>query len=314
MRKEFYLHHYQTIKGVVYEKIPISYQLFGQPLHTAPIVLVNHALTGNSDVMEWWSGLIGDKKVIDTQKYTIIAFDLVGNGQNGFFVENYRDFVAKDMAIVILKILQKLNISKLYAAIGGSLGGGIAWELAAVAPTLISKLIPIAAHWQSSDWIIGQNYVQECLLLHSNKPLEDARKMAMLFYRTPASLTEKFGRTQVVNNGQYNINSWLEHHGNKLSKRFSKKAYLMMNHLLSTIDIAPFGNLEEVLNSIQATVIQIAIDSDLLFVKEDNKATHMTLKKLGKRAVYHEIKSIHGHDAFLIEYQQLTTFLQPYFK
>ncbi|MGB5359877.1 MAG: hypothetical protein WBN27_08035, partial [Eudoraea sp.] len=68
---------YKTYGGVV-QDIELSYQLFGKDLHTAPIVVVNHALTGNSNVAGqdgWWASLIGDDKCIDTKKYTVLAFN-----------------------------------------------------------------------------------------------------------------------------------------------------------------------------------------------------------------------------------------------
>jgi homoserine acetyltransferase len=68
--------------------IELSYELFGQPLGQAPIVLVNHALTGNSSVTGkngWWNSLIGQNKLIDTNDFTVLAFNFPGNGYDGFF-------------------------------------------------------------------------------------------------------------------------------------------------------------------------------------------------------------------------------------
>ena len=102
--------HYISILNFVTKSgktssLSLSYQLFGKKLHTAPIVLVNHALTGNSNVAGkdgWWNALIGSDKVIDTNKYTIIAFNIPGNGYDGFVIENYKDFAARDIAKIFL--------------------------------------------------------------------------------------------------------------------------------------------------------------------------------------------------------------------
>ena len=126
------LKHFTTESGTQFENIKLSYQLFGLQLGTAPIVLVNHALTGNSNVAGkegWWSAIIGENKTINTQKYTVLAFNIPGNGFDGFIIDDYKSFIARDIARLFLKGLQQLNITHLFALIGGSLGGGIAWEM-----------------------------------------------------------------------------------------------------------------------------------------------------------------------------------------
>ena len=108
------LNQFKTKNGKVYN-IPLSYQLFGQPLHTAPVILINHALTGNSDVTGkngWWQTLVGEGKVIDTNRFTIICFNIPGNGFDGFFIDKYTDFTAHDIAEVFIKGLKSLKINK----------------------------------------------------------------------------------------------------------------------------------------------------------------------------------------------------------
>src|SRR5690606_36646694 len=122
------LNNFTTLSGFTID-LPLSYQLFGQPLQTAQIVLVNRALTGNSnDAGEdgWWKDLIGKGKGIDTEVYTILAFNIPANGFDGFVIDNYKEFVARDIARIFLLGLEELKIEKLFALIGGSLGGGIA--------------------------------------------------------------------------------------------------------------------------------------------------------------------------------------------
>ena len=174
--------NYTTLNGVS-QDIKLSYQLFGQELHSAPIVLVNHALTGNSNVTGkdgWWSALIGNGKCIDTEKYTVLSFNIPGNGHDKFVIDNYKDFVSGDVARIFLSGLEQLNIKKLFAIIGGSLGGGIAWEMAALKPTLTQHLIPVASDWKSTDWLIANCQIQEQFLVNSKKPVHDARMHAML--------------------------------------------------------------------------------------------------------------------------------------
>ena len=203
MKKLKHLHYinldnFTTESGYFYLDFALSYQLFGQEPGKAPVVLVNHALTGNSNVAGdegWWNSLIGLGKLIDTSKYTVIAFNIPGNGYDEVEanrIDNYEDFNARDIARLFGFGLEKIGIDRLYAAIGGSLGGGIAWEMAVLFPDLIENLIPVASDWKASDWILAHNKTQQQILSNSSKPVHDARMMAMLFYRTADSFKEKF--------------------------------------------------------------------------------------------------------------------------
>ncbi|MEJ2163076.1 MAG: aspartate kinase, partial [Robiginitalea sp.] len=299
------------------QSIELSYQLFGQPLHCAPLVLVNHALTGNSNVAGesgWWSDLVGDGKCIDTQRYTVLAFNIPGNGYDGFVIDNYKDFIARDIAALFLIGLEKLGITRLFAVIGGSLGGGIAWEMASLNPELIDHLIPVAADWKSTDWLIANCQIQEQFLVNSKQPVKDARMHAMLCYRTPQSFKERFQRSTNQELQVFNVESWLTHHGEKLQERFQLSAYKLTNQLLKTIDITREG--EDVFSKLQQSDTHIhilGVDSDLFFTASENRETYKQLAQANSNVTYGEIQSIHGHDAFLIEYGQMQQLLKPIF-
>lgn len=294
----------------------LSYEIFGRELHTAPVVLVNHALTGNSRVSGpegWWKSLIGEGCCIDTRVYTVLCFNIPGNGYDGSLIDNYQDFVAGDVARAFLKGLRLLEIPRLFAIIGGSLGGGIAWEMAALDPKITTHLIPIAADWKSTDWLIANCLLQEQILNNSKQPVHDARLHAMLCYRTPASFKERFGRKPGVNT-RFRVEDWLLHHGEKLQQRFQLAAYKLANQLLKTIDINRNG--EEAFGRILASKIRIhiiSVDTDLFFIAGENQETYRELANKRDDVTYSEIRSIHGHDAFLIEYHQLIHFLSKIF-
>jgi homoserine O-acetyltransferase len=300
--------------------LKLSYQIFGKSLHEAPIVMVNHALTGNSQVTGkngWWNAIIGQGKVIDTNTYTVLAFNIPGNGFGGFeetFTAYYKEFTAKDIARLFSEALKHLEIHQLYSVIGGSVGGGIAWELATIRPKLIQHLVAIATDWKSTDWLIANCYVQDRILENSSNPVADARLHAMTLYRTPESFAEKFNRTKAENN-QFNTETWLNYHGEKLTSRFELAAYKMVNQILKTIDITD-GKLSflDAVKPIESNIHIITINSDLFFKPEESWNTFVELKTVKENVSIGEIKSIHGHDAFLIEYQQLTKLLKPIFE
>ena len=312
--------NFKLENGKLLSKTPLFYQTFGQKIGNAPVVIVNHALTGNSNVTGengWWNDLIGENKIIDTNHFTIIAFNIPGNGFDGNpenLIANYKDFTAKDIANIFLEGINLLQIKSVFALIGGSLGGGIAWEMANLQPTKFQNLIPIATDWKASDWVIANVLVQDQILNNSDNPIVDARLHAMLLYRTPQSFKKKFNRKKQSNLNDYQIESWLVNHGFKLQNRFKLEAYKLMNHLLKTIDITKETNDFEVSASkISANIHIVAVDTDYFFIPDENRETFEILKPIKQNVFYHEIKSIHGHDAFLIEFDQLAQILEPIF-
>ena len=316
MLHQLQIKKYRTLSGVS-QDIQLSYQVFGKELHSAPIILVNHALTGNSNVTGekgWWSSLIGEEKCINTQKYTILAFNIPGNGHDKFVIDNYKDFVASDVAHLFLRGLEQLNVKRLFALIGGSLGGGIAWEMAALRPNLTEHLIPVASDWKSTDWLIANCQIQEQFLVNSKQPVHDARMHAMLCYRTPASFKERFKRSTNEELKVFNVESWLMHHGDKLQERFQLSAYKLMNQLLKTIDVTRNG--EENFNKLQnseTNIHIIGVDSDMFFTAQENKDTFKQLAQAKSNVTYGEVQSLHGHDAFLIEFDQMEKLLSGIF-
>ncbi len=312
------IQNFTTESGAFYNGINLSYEIFGPELHTAPIILINHALTGNAVVIGengWWNDLIGIDKTIDIRKYTIVSFNVPGNGFDVHTIENYLDFNARDIARVFLEGLRFLEIKRLFALIGGSVGGGIGWEMVALAPKITLNFIPIATDWKSTDWLIANCYLQEKILNNSSKPIEDARIHAMLCYRTPESFKEKFQRTSTASFESFQVESWLNHHGEKLQQRFQLSAYKMMNQLLKTIDITRNrASFETIISEIEADIHIIGINSDLFFTANENRETYHEIRKFKDNVFYSEIDSQHGHDAFLMEYEQLDNLLEVVFK
>ena len=309
--------NFTTELGASVLELNLSYQVFGKELGTAPIILINHALTGNSEVAGkegWWQDIVGEEKVIDTAVYTILSFNIPGNGFDGFLIENYKDFIARDIANIFLEGLQYLKISQLFALIGGSLGGGIAWEMMVLNTKITKHFLPIATDWKSTDWLIANCQIQEQFLVNSSNPVHDARMHAMLCYRTPTSFKERFQRSKKEDSTVFNVESWLLHHGEKLQERYQLSSYKLMNQLLKTIDVTKNGEKKiEILNQIDANIHIIGVDSDLFFTAEENRETHKKLALTKENVTYNEIKSVHGHDAFLMEYDQLQKIIAPIF-
>lgn len=315
--KHIKIKNFTTEAGVKIPELNLSYQVFGKELGSAPVVLINHALTGNSNVAGkdgWWQDIVGLEKAINTEVYTILSFNIPGNGFDSFLIENYKDFIARDVANIFLEGLNLLKIDRIFALIGGSLGGGIAWEMLVLNTKLTKYFLPIATDWKSTDWLIANCQIQEQFLVNSSNPVHDARMHAMLCYRTPESFKERFHRSKKVNSDIFDVESWLLHHGKKLQERYQLSSYKLMNQLLKTIDVTNGGlKSEEILDKIEANIHIIGVDSDLFFTAEENRETHKKLALTKDNVTYNEINSVHGHDAFLIEYDQLEKIIAPIF-
>lgn len=320
MLQKIKVSNFQNSAGTV-QDINFSYQTFGPALGKAPVVLVNHALSGNSEVTGitgWWKALVGEAKIIDTTKFTVLAFNMPGNGFDGDpenLIHNYREFTLRDIAKIYLEAIDKLQLKSLYAGIGGSIGGALLWELAALKPDLFQHIIPVATDYKATQWLRALCKVQDGILNNSKEPLNDARMHAMTFYRNPQSLEAKFGTTKKESSRSWDVEAWLEHHGRSLEKRFQLASYKLINHLLTTTDISNgTGDHVRAAAGIKGRIHIITVSSDLFYLPEENWETYDNLMLIKNNISINEIKSIHGHDAFLIENSQLESFLQPIFK
>lgn len=308
--KHILLENFETVSGSKIKKIQISYQVFGKELGSAPVILVNHALTGNSlvsGINGWWSEIIGLEKPIDTSKYSVLCFNIPGNGFNENNFDFNLDLNLGDIALLFVKAIDQLKLAKLHAIIGGSIGGCLTWEMIALKNDLASIIIPVAADWKATDWLIANTFLQDRILKNSRDPVSDARIHAMTFYRSPKSLNTRFTRTKNLDKNMYNVESWLIHHGEKLRQRFSHKSYLFMNKLLSSTDITRDGeSFINKISKIKSSIHLISVDSDIFFLPNEDHETYLLAKKNNLDITNHIIKSIHGHDAFLIETKQIS--------
>ena len=304
------LEDFETQSESIIKKLQISYQVFGKKLGSAPVIVVNHALTGNSlvsGINGWWSDIIGFEKPIDTTKYSVLCFNIPGNGFNENNFDFNLDLNLGDIALMFIKAIDKLKIGKLHAIIGGSIGGCLTWEMIALKNDLASIIIPVAADWKATDWLIANTFLQDRILKNSKDPVSDARIHAMTFYRTPKSLNTRFNRTKNLDKNMYNVESWLSHHGEKLRQRFSLESYLFMNKLLRSTDITRDGeSFINKISKIKSSIHVISVDSDVFFLTDEDHETVSIAKKNNIDIKNHIIKSIHGHDAFLIETKQIS--------
>lgn len=299
-------------RNVETKHLNVSYHRYGPPIGEAPIVLINHALTGNSEVsgsQGWFKSIIGQGKVIDTERYTVLAFNIPGNGYQSNTYFSYNTFTPKDIAQIFIEALKQLKIEGLHSVIGASVGGGIAWEMFALNPQLAPLWIPIASDWISRDWVKAITYLQHQTL--QNEGLQAARANSMLYYRSPQSFDQKFNLQWDEKSQNYQVIDWLKYHGQALNNRYSEASYRLMNFLLGNI-AASKTILSDLFASrnIQAQILQIGITSDLLFPLSCQEQISLSLNEMNISNELAIIDAPHGHDSFLMEHEQLQNILK----
>lgn len=286
--------------GQPVSNVRVAYHTYGEARETATLVL--HALTGNSAVHEWWPEFLGNGKPFDPGTDFIVCSNVLGgcagstgpaelptvNGQSA-------KLTLRDMARVGRALLEHLGVRKV-RVIGASMGGMLAYAWLLECPDLVERAVIIGAPARHSPWAIGLNTAQRSAIKAApgGEGLKIARQMAMLSYRSP----ESFAQTQAGQRvpGTPAITSYLEYQGEKLLARFCERTYVALTEAMDAFQPSDYE-----LRGIHAPVLCIGISSDVLYPAQEVKA-HAALLP---HSTYWELNSIHGHDAFLMDAQDL---------
>jgi homoserine O-acetyltransferase len=316
-------------------------------------VLVCHALSGSHHVagfyaddpqkIGWWDNMIGPGKPIDTGRFFVIGVNNIGGchgstgpgsidratGQPygaGFPLVTVEDWVASQA-----RLMDRLGIERLAAAIGGSLGGMQAMQWTLSYPDRIAHALVVAAASRLSTQNIAFNDVARQAIVsdpdfhggnfyaHKAIPargLKLARMLGHITYLSEDLLMEKFGR--VLKRDEYGFNyevefeieSYLRYQGDKFAQVFDANTYLLMTKALDYFDPAKEtgGNLARALSKAKAGFFVASFKSDWRFPPERSREMVKALVAADKSVTYAEIDAPHGHDAFLLDnphYHQL---------
>jgi len=227
----------------------------------------------------------------------------------------------RDLAVSLEMLRKHLKIASIHTIIGGSLGGQVALEWAYLLGDKLQHAVTVASTAKTSPWVIGFNEAQRMAIASDStwgnpqndagsKGLEAARAMAILSYRNPQDLNAKQQETTEKLDG-FLAASYLRYQGSKLTKRFNAFSYWTLTKAMDSHDLGRGrGGVEMALKSIQAKVFAVGVNSDLLFLAEEARF----LSQAVPSGSYGEIVSTAGHDAFLIEFTQLTSLIEEFYR
>lgn len=297
---------FRTEAGVTLPGLRVAYRRDGPP--SAPAVLVVHALTGSADAAgDWWEPLIGPGKALDTDERQVVCVNLLGScyGTTGpRDLAHFPPITPRDMARAQWSTLDALGVERLELVVGGSLGGMVALEVALERPESVDAVVPIAAPGVIGNLAAAWNHIQLQLIeLDRDRGLELARQLAMTTYRSEVDFETRDG-----------IGSYLEHQGVKLRHRFDAGSYAALAGAMNAHDVGrDRGGLAGALRLLadaDVAVTGVGIEGDILYGPRQVRALVDAALAAGVDATYREIRSDKGHDAFLVEWDQLTAILR----
>lgn len=313
----------------------VAYQTWGSlNRHRNNAVLVCHALTGNSAADEWFGGLFGKGKTLDPEQHYIICPNVLGScyGTTGPTSGNpetgkpYRtDFpivTVRDMVRLHQRLLDSLGVQGVEMVIGGSLGGMQALEFS-IMDLRVRSAVVMGMGKAHSPWAVGISHTQrQAIFSDPNwnngfydeehppaKGLALARMIAMNSYRSPADFQSKFARRRQDGTLQFEVESYLNYQGQKIVDRFDAVSYVRLTQAMDAHDVAHNRNTyREILGGVRTPVLVVGIDTDMLYPTEEQKE----LADLLPYGQYAEIESPYGHDAFLIEFEQINRLVHTF--
>ncbi|AAF10449.1 homoserine O-acetyltransferase family protein [Deinococcus radiodurans] len=286
--------------GRALSDVRVAFHTYGTPRADATLVL--HALTGDSAVHEWWPDFLGAGRPLDPADDYVVCANVLGGcagttsaAELAATCSGPVPLSLRDMARVGRALLDSLGVRRV-RVIGASMGGMLAYAWLLECPDLVEKAVIIGAPARHSPWAIGLNTAARSAiaLAPGGEGLKVARQIAMLSYRSPESLSRTQAGQRVP--GVPAVTSYLHYQGEKLAARFDEQTYCALTWAMDAFQPSSAD-----LKAVRAPVLVVGISSDLLYPAAEVRACAAELP----HADYWELGSIHGHDAFLMDPQDL---------
>ncbi|MHC4884188.1 MAG: homoserine O-acetyltransferase MetX [Planctomycetota bacterium] len=346
--------------GATLGPIQVEYETYGT-LNTAKdnVILITHALSGDAHVAGWdadaetsgrqwrtrkpgwWDAVIGPGKPIDTDRHYVICSNVLGscygttgpsaiNPQTGkAYGTDFPIVMVSDWVRVQARLLDHLGIDRLYAVIGGSLGGQQALEWTLAYPERVERCVILAASDRLSAQGLAFNAVGRYSIMNDpgfqgghyyegdgpQNGLAAARMLAHITYLSDEGMHEKFGRRlqgkEKPDFGfgvEFQVESYLDYQGRSFVERFDANSYLYITRAMDYYEPAARwggGKLEEACARIRSRMMILSFSTDWLYPPEDCHQLALAIRRTGQPVTYVDVPSRYGHDAFLVEEERV---------
>jgi homoserine O-acetyltransferase len=297
----------------------------------------------------WWESAVGPGLAIDTNQWFVVCANVLGGCQGSTgpaslhpedghpYGSRFPVITIRDMVRVQARLADHLGVGVWHSVIGGSMGGMQVLEWGIMFPDRVRSLVPIAtcaqATAQQIAWgAIGRRAIRLDPQWNNGdyynaapgegpwEGLAIARMVAQVTFRSDNIFSEKFGRELADGNAdksgidmwdRFEVERYLDHHGDKLIRRFDANSYLIIGKAMDLHDVGRGrGGVEAAMARIQVPVVSVGIWSDILYPSYQQRSIRDIVESTGGTCDYIEIDSPHGHDAFLIEFDQVSAALR----
>ena len=291
----------------------------------------------------WWNDLIGPGKALDTDRYFIVCANVVGGCQGTTgpastdpetglpYGPTFPQVTIRDIVRTQHMLMEDLGLPFWLSVVGGSMGGMQVLEWGAMYPEFVKSLVPIATTAAASPQQIGWSAVERLAIVQDPKwrdgwyydaddgdgpwqGLALAREISQITYRTTEVFDDRFGREpydardELSAWSRYQVESYLDHHGQKLVRRFDANSFLVLSKAMDLHDVGRGrGGIDAVLGRLRVPVLTASITSDVLYPPYQQARIHEAIETGGGDCEYHIVESPQGHDGFLLE----SAFLGP---
>lgn len=319
--------------GKLLPELDLTYTTHGQLNDNKDnVIWIFHALTANSNPLEWWPGLVGNGCLFDPANYFVVCVNMPGScyGSTGPldinpktgepYYHQFPLFTTRDMIRAYQPLKDSLNIKKIHIGIGGSMGGQQLLEWAIEEPSLFEHIIPIATNAVHSPWGIAFNTSQRLCIENDRtwkernaqaglQGMKIARSIALISYRNYATYHHsQQGINETVSEAKideviFNAETYQSYQGEKLARRFNAFSYYFLSRAMDTHNVGRDRvSIKDALNKITAKALVIGINTDILFPLTEQEQLAENIKDAQFQAIY----SLYGHDGFLLEFEKIT--------